>query len=225
MNKVLALCFLLFLLLCQFSSQILAQTRGINEQEFNKVKDSAYQKTSAENYRKKLKSQHYHHISDKEPYFQRNVTTELAAKDYHEILEDVRVDEVKRSETIEINNRKYLRENNGKWKDITKPEAGGLGGVFTVTGEVVKNEETAEHRYLGKQMVNGQRVDVYEQKITRKYENIAGLSVNEEKIWIDQKGRYLKTETKTRIGDKHIFQMIVEYEYDPSIRITAPKIK
>jgi hypothetical protein len=222
MNKILRMCGLVFFLLCQFSSQILAQTREINEQEFNKVKDSAYQKTSAENYRKKLKSQHFHHISDKQPYFQRNVTTERAAKGYYEILEDIRGEEVKRTEMIEINNRKYLRENNGKWKDITKPEAGGFGGGFASAGEI-KNEKTPEHRYLGKQTVNGQTVDAYEQKITRKYENIEGLSVNEEKIWIDQKGRYLKTETKTRIGDRNIFQMTVEY--DPSIKITAPKIK
>lgn len=74
-------------------------------------------------------------------------------------------------------------------------------------------------------MINGQTVDVYEQKITRKYENIKGLSVNEEKIWIDQRGRYLKTETKSRIGDEHIFQMIVEYEFDPKINVSAPKIK
>lgn len=222
MNKVLTICGLLFLLLYQFSSQILAQTREISEQDFKKVEDLAYQKTSAENYRKKLKSQHFHHISDKESYFQRNVTTEHAANGYYEILEDKRGEEVKRTETIEINNRKYLRENNGKWKDITKSEAGGFGGG---SGSEIKNEKTAEHRYLGKQMVNGQTVDVYEQKITRKYENIEGLSVNEKKIWIDQKGRYLKTETKTRIGDRNIFQMTVEYEYDPGIKISVPKIK
>ena len=222
MNKVLTICGLLFLLLGQFS-QGLAQTREISEQEFKKVQDSAYQKTSAESYRTKLESQHFYHISDKEPYFQRSVTTERPANGYYEILEDKRGKEVERTETIKINNRKFLRKNNGKWEDITKPKAGGFGGFMT--GEVIKNKETIERRYLGKETVNGQTVDVYEQKITRDYENIKGLSINEEKIWIDQKGRYLKTETKSRIGDKHIFQMTVEYEYDPKIKITAPKIK
>lgn len=222
MNKTLPMCGLLLLLLCQFSSQIFAQILEISEQEFNKVKDSAYQKTSQENHRKILKSEHFHHISDKEPYFQRSVTTETTANGYYEILEDKRGEEIKRTETIEINNRKYLRENSGKWKDITEPKTGSFG---VRTAKATKHEETAEFKYLGKQTVNGQIVDVYEQKITRKYEDIPGLSVNEEKIWIDQKRRYLKTETKSRIGDEHIFQMTVEYEYDPSIKITAPRTK
>jgi hypothetical protein len=221
MNKVLTICGLLFFLLCQFSSQIPAQTREISEQEFNKVKDSAYQKTSQTSHRTILKSHHFHHISDKEPYFQRSVTTEHTANGYYKILEDKRGKEVERTETIEINNRKYLRANNGKWEDVTESKTSRFGG----TGIEIKHEETAERRYLGKQLVNGQTVDVYEQKITRKYEDRDDLSVNEEKIWLDQKGRYLKTETKSRIGDKHIFQMTVEYEYDPSIKITAPKIK
>jgi hypothetical protein len=212
-----------FLLLCLFSPQILAQTREINEQEYETVEDSAFQKTRAEKYRKKLKSQHFQNISDKEPYFQRTVTTESTPNGYYEILEDKRGAESERTETIEINNRKYLRKNNGKWNDITKPKAGNSGGFRL--GEAIKHEKTAEYRYLGKQTVNGQTGDVYEQKITRKYENRIGLSINEEKIWIDSKGRYLKTETKSRVGDKHILQITIDYEYDPSIKIVAPKIK
>lgn len=224
MNKILPICGLLFVLLCQFTLQISAQTREISIEEFGKVKDSAYRKTNAENYRKNLKSRHFHHITDKAPYFQRNVTTEHTANGYYEILEDIRGEEFERTETIEINNRKYSRKNAGDWKDITKPEAGGFGSGFSVGGEI-KNEQTAERRYLGKETVNGQTVDVYEQKIKRKYENIEGLSVNEEKIWTDQKGRYLKTETKTRIDDRNIFQMTVEYKYIPGIKIIAPKTK
>jgi ribosome-associated protein YbcJ (S4-like RNA binding protein) len=215
---------LFFLSLSFFSSQIPAQTREISEQEFKKVKDLAYQNTNAENYRKKLKSQHFHNISDQAPYFQRNVTTDHTTNGFYEILEDKRGDKIERTETIEINNRKYLRKNNGQWKDITDPKANEFRGGI-ITGEIVVNKENAERKYLGKQMLNGQTVDLYEQKITRKYEDMEGLSVNEEKIWIDQNGRYLKTETKSRIGDKHIFQMTVEYEYDASIRISAPKIK
>lgn len=221
MNKVLTICGLLFLLLWQFSSQGFAQTREISEQEFKKVEDSAYQKTSAESYRKVLKSQHFHHISDKEPYFQRNVTTERTANGYYEILEDTKGKEIERTETIEINKRKYLKKNNGKWEDITDK----AGRFDSFIGGEIKNEKTVESKYLGKETLNGQTVDVYEQKTTRKYEDRDDLSVYEEKIRIDQKGRYLKTETKSRIGDKYIFQMTVEYEYDPGIKITAPKIK
>ena len=214
------MCGLLFLLLCQFS-QVFAQTREISEQEFKKVEDSAYQKSSAENRRSILNSKHFHHINDKEPYFQRNVTTERTANGYYEVLEDTKGKEIERTETIEINKRKYLKKNNGNWEDITESKTGRFG---VLTGEI-KNEKTVEGRYLGKQTLNGQTVDVYEQKTTRKYEDRDDLSVYEEKIWIDQKGRCLKTETKSRIGDKHIFQMTVEYEYDPNIKIIAPKIK
>lgn len=224
MNKVSIMCCLFFLFLSFFSSQITAQTREISEQEFKKVGDLAYQKTNAENYRKKLKSQHFHNINDQVPYFQRNVTIERATNGFYEISEDKRGDKIERTETVEINNRKYLRKNNGQWKDITNPKANEFRGGF-ITGEVVKNKENAQRKYLGKQMLNGQTVDLYEQKITRNYENVEGLSVNEEKIWIDQNGRYLKTETKSRIGDKHIFLMTVEYEYDASIKISAPQIK
>ena len=223
MNKISTICGLLFFLLCYFSVQTQAQTRKISEEQFNEIEKSAYQKTSAENYRKKLKSQHFHRITDKEPYFQRNVTTERAGTDFYEILEDTRGKEVKRTERIEINNRKYLKENNSAWKDVTAPENSGFGGGFI--GKAIEEEKTSEQSYLGKQTINGQAVDVYEQKITRKYESNIGLSISEEKIWIDQKGRYIKTETKSRIGDEHIFQMTVEYEYAPNIRITAPKIK
>ena len=214
------MCGLFFFLLCHFSSNVLAQTREISDQEFKKAKDSAYQKTSAENYRTTLKSQHFYNISDKEPYFQRNVITEHTKNGYHEILEDIRGSKIERSETIEIKKRKYLKKSNGKWKDITDEVSGGL---FSAT--VIENKETTEQRYLGKQTIKGQAVDVYEQKITRKYEDSEGLSVNEEKIWIDQKGRFIMTETKSRIGDKNIFQMTVVYEYDPRIKIAAPKIK
>lgn len=138
-----------FLFFCCFSLQTLAQTREISEQEFRKVKDLTYQKTSEENHRKKLKSQHFHHISDKEPYFQRNVTTEHAANAFYEILEDKKGEKIERTETIEINNRKYLRKNIGGWKDVTEPREGGFSGGL-ITGEIIKNNENAEHRYLGK---------------------------------------------------------------------------
>lgn len=194
----------------------------MSEQEFKKIQDSAYQKTNAESYRTILKSQHFKHITDKGPFFQRSVITERTTDGYYEILEDKRGEKIERTETIEINNRKYVKKNNGKWEDVTPPpQTESFGGGFS-TGGVIKNDKKTEQRYLGKTTVNSKTVDPYEQTITRQYENSPGLSIKEEKIWIDQKGRYLQTEIKSRMGDKNVFHMTVEYEYDPSIKITAP---
>ncbi len=89
--------------------------------------------------------------------------------------------------------------------------------------EAFRNERAkffSDVRFVGEDMVNGTPALVYE------YENKGEGSPadNESKIWVGKdKGLPLKIESRYMSGS--VKSTIVEYEYDPNIKIEAPPVK
>lgn len=134
-----------------------------------------------------------------------------------------------RTEYIDIGRQRYIKENKGEWKEF-KGSGGGIGsGEGNGSGEDVKIETTVARKLKKGEIVNRQKVDLYETVVTQKYIYPTRIytTVRTEAFWFDNKGRYVKTLEEYREGDMKVFSRTTqEYEYDlKNIKIEAPIIK
>lgn len=87
--------------------------------------------------------------------------------------------------------------------------------------EIFRNERDkyfSDVRFVGEETVNGKPSLVYEYK----NKGEGNLGENDSKIWVGKDdGLPLKIESRYKSGN--IKTMVIEYEYDPNIKIEAPK--
>lgn len=138
--------------------------------------------------------------------------------------------EPKQSETVRIDSLVYSRTGAGAW---SRKPANGSSPVADPARQATSNElsSEAEYRYLGTIEFRGKPAKVYQKTETRKAVDTKSgaemTSVSTTKYWFDADGTLLKSvfksdskrgEMTSRTG------VVMEYELDPNIRITAPSV-
>lgn len=119
-------------------------------------------------------------------------------------------------ERIFIGNDMYLSMGDGSWQKL--PGAAGavpdLRAIFDEEGR----KWFSDVRYVGEEPANGKPSHVYEYK----NRGTGNAGENDSKVWIAKdNGLPVKIESRYRSGN--LRSMIIEYDYDPNIKIEAPK--
>ncbi len=136
--------------------------------------------------------------------------------------------EAKQSETIKVNEVTYVRSGSGAW--VRKSNSGSANSAdesprpasHDIGGE-------AEYRYLGTENFRGKPAKVYlkieKRKVVDTKTGAEGASTSKTKYWFDADGTLLKSVFKSdsKRGDvTSQTGVVMEYELDPGIKITAP---
>lgn len=135
----------------------------------------------------------------------------------------------KRYETIRIGDAVYSRNASGPW--TRKEAAASDSSVAPLQPASHELAADAEYRYLGSVEFRGKPAKLYEKAESRKTvdpkSGVETISVSTTKYWFDAEGTLVRSvfrsdskkgEMTSRTG------VVMEYELDPNIRITAPKV-
>ncbi len=136
--------------------------------------------------------------------------------------------EARRSETIRIGDAVYSRTGNGVWsrKDSKIQEKATEVEQRPSSHEL---DVDAEYRFLGTEEFRGKTAKVYQRVETRnRVDTKSGevvVSTSTTKYWFDAEGTMLKSVFRSDSKRKDLVSrtgVVMEYELDPAIKITAP---
>ena len=206
-----------------------AQEKIISEQELNNLKANAYKKLEGKTYRVTMISKIYRNDSDSSPYYISKDVSEYISPDRSRgVNETTNEKGTTRTETISINQKRYIRKNNEDWEEY-KPSKSVRS---TVQGDRVdmSNKTTIEAKYKGQTKINNQSADLYEIQTTSEFMSANGRTNNVyisiERFWFNKDGLILKREFEAKPeSGQNISQTTWEYDYNPKIKIEAPIIK
>ncbi len=231
MKKSFNIVVLSILILCSFINTF-AQEKTVSEQDITNLKDTAYEKLKDKVYRVTMTSEGYMNAKDSSPnQFVKEITEYISPDRRHSIYERKTGETTFREETISIGQKKYVRRDNGNWKELSligNSAGNGTGSGSGFKTAIIDNEKTVECKYKGKETIKNQKADLYVLTTTRRYNspNFKSTTVITEKFWLDKDGIFLKRESETKLDYKKVISHIVwEYQYDPNIKIEAPRIE
>lgn len=204
----------------------LAQKRELSEQEFEKIKTDAEDRSYKSNRHIVMESRHFDKGSAARPTLEIGEVSEGTADGHWRSLRiEKNKDGTKENETIIIGKAEYVRSSGGSWALKVDEE----GNRFTVSGkwgEANLKETDFKFAYLGKVEVDGQNCSLYESKQYRNYQlrpgrNLAYTII--ERLWIGADGKFIKRQTQTVESDGHLsIDTVWTYEYPARLKIEAP---
>ena len=135
-----------------------------------------------------------------------------------------------RSEIIQIGDKRFTKQPAGEWKLVTAQATGdgwGSGsGVGSATGTKTDPPKiNLECEYVGTSEIKGVLVDQYKKvrTITFSTPNGRRTRIVAKKYWFDKKGLLVREISDDDFaGATKSYRTVVEYEYDPTIKIEAP---
>ena len=208
-----------FCLSCSIS--LLAQARILTEAEFKAAQNNGFKKLESSPHRVNRKAEGNYGVTGAGAKYFVSETSEILPPDRSRSTLIRRVSGGnERTERVTIGERKYLREGGGAWQLEPTDQ-----NRYTIKGDPVRNKESKVFRSLGITNIGKVRVEGFEDLTSRKYESAKGQYTTNylERFWIDEKGRFLRRESKITEGDNRVLMhSLSEYEYDPSIKIEAP---
>ena len=203
---------------------IFGQDKTISESEFRVVFDKWNQLSKQKTYRVKViaESQLNGNVSN----FREESYNEFVPPDRRRYVSELKTPTLSnRVETIYIGEKKYTRKNLGEWKEVKVEEKSQRKKDKIIIAEQI------EYKYIGKESLEGQKANVYEQlvkhKITNEKQATESFSTIKMKYWFGESGLLLKMEMETEITSgimKSFSRRTWNYEYDPNIKIEAPII-
>lgn len=203
-----------------------AQEKVVTEEELTALKNNAYGKLKDKIYRVTMISKSYKNASDLSPNYFINEVSEYVPPDRVRRLRETKNEQgASRTEAILIGQKTYVKLKNEDWKELPPLEDKSFGGI---KADVSDRQKTVEVKYKGQTTIKNQSADLYEIRVTRKYDSptFRSITVDIERYWLNKDGMFLKRESESkRDSEKAILHIIWEYEYDPSIKIEAPIIK
>jgi hypothetical protein len=136
--------------------------------------------------------------------------------------------DVKQSETVKVDDVTFVRSGSGAWvRKATTGSANPADEIPRPASHHIGGE--AEYRYLGTEDFRGKPAKVYlkieKRKVVDTKTGAEGTSTSKTKYWFDADGTLLKSVFKSdsKRGDvTSQTGVIMEYELDPGIKITAP---
>ena len=148
-------------------------------------------------------------------------TTVFGDKDFTTVVEYVSPDRVYIKsgpglERIIIGNDLYITLDN-KWEKIPN-ESGSPAEELRQAFKAERDKFFSGVSFVGEEMINAKPAFVY----VYKSKGEGNIGENDSKIWVGKDdGLPVRIETAYRTGS--IESVVIEYEYDPDIRIEAPK--
>lgn len=137
------------------------------------------------------------------------------------------------TETIEIGQKRFTRIMNGAWKEEAIPPK----SENKIQNDKPQTEKTLEHYFLGETTYDGKPADLYEVVIRDRLktkqpsgEETETLVLMKTKYWFGKNGLWIRDESEYEFSDAvnnkvtNRQQMTRTYDYDPNIKIEAPKI-
>lgn len=124
-----------------------------------------------------------------------------------------------RKEIVQIGQRRFVRINNGEWKEDNGSRLGaGMGVNADIEYELYKVDENAE--------LNGRKIKLYER--SQGLKNFSSDKDRREvwttRFWITKDGVLMQTQNETEdVDSKFITRTTTDYEYNPKdLKIEAP---
>ena len=198
------------------------QVKTISENEFKAIYDKWSLLSKNETYRIKMTSESK--LNGSPSNHNQQSINEYAPPDkkrFVSILKTPRLNT--KIETIHIGEKKYTRKDDGEWREVT-----------TKANAPSKNDriifvESNEYKYLGREIINGQKAEVYERitkhRINNEKTSSESYSTIKTKYWFDKNGLLLKMMNEMELISgimTSVSTNIYDYEYDPKIKIEAP---
>lgn len=210
---------IIFSILAINTALVFGQGRTLNKEEYNKITQKAFGDLQGKPYRGIFTSEFFDDRNSSPTETTKSISEFVPPDRYHWTIESKNL----KRETIIIGSKKYYRLNNGEWTDkeemLTQLSSGNSSGIPRDSSEVYKVFEDVK--------LNGKKINLYE-KITKltnfSTENKGTTKIWTSKIWISKDGIILKLQDEYEtIGKKSLQRSITVYEYDPNIKIEAPK--
>jgi hypothetical protein len=178
-----------------------------------------------------LKGRTYRLTKTEETFADRDAEPEATSKNILEVVPPNKGREVSELKSAEKNAKTeriwdgknlYERKNDGEWR---KYSGGGNGGG----GDFVSGRITTTFKFVGQELLNGRKTNVYEReshRIANKFTRTSQIQVEyieKTRYWINEDGSYLKSVKESEIANsKSLVRETAVYEYDNSITIEAP---
>jgi hypothetical protein len=230
MKKVKSVSLLLFFI-CLFCLNSLAQRKEITKEEFNRARLAAYgilyKNSNRENYEQSMFSG-----DETMPHTIVKTVTEYVPPDRRRSFGEATHFDFPRTnpiiESIRIGKTEYRKQKDGSWAihETAPPQK---------TNAVARKPKEEKYFLTENFMLDGKSVNLYEsfQEFTDEKKNSSTGEIYQErtqargKYWISKDGVVIKTESESLIeGEgKRIYRNVRTYEFDPNIKIEAPKIK
>ncbi len=217
------------LLLCLTCLNAYGQRKEISKQEFSDAYSKAGGKTQTLAYRIISKSEAYR--GDELQSFT-NDTSEFVPPDKNHFVSEMKMVNANKIfviETIRIGEDRYKKESGGNWTKLPSNVAKPTNPISN------KSVENSAKFYLTENALFGQQTaNLYELAVEFKHTSNApatnkikeSTSYRSEKRWISRDGLLLKMELEDEFPEvpKRVSRRTWTYEYDPNIKIEAPKI-
>lgn len=215
--------FCLMLVLLSFAG-VFAQEKTITESEFNAIYDKAKEKRESNPYR--MTTTFKNTVEGKpESANSGTVVMESVSPTMSRIVLKTNFEsESKERERVKVNDKIYTREDGAAWKQESTENR---TPVNRTSGE----NTNAEYKFIGSEMLNGQKAAVYQKTESRKrIRERDKAEINSDintKYWFGENGDLMKVErtATVHIGDEIIHSSFNRtFEFDPNIKIETPKI-
>ncbi|MGI9035427.1 MAG: hypothetical protein ACR2GD_05245 [Pyrinomonadaceae bacterium] len=215
--------FCLTFILCCFVS-IFAQEKTIGKDEFDAMYNNALAKRASKSYRITITFQNSVEGKSEKPN-SGTVVIEFAPPSMRRIVYQSNSEpQDKKRETIRINDKIYTKEGAANWKEVNPNNQQPANKSNVV-------ESKTEYKFLGSEMLDNQKTNVYEKIEDRKRVNPADnkeiISNAVTKYWFGEDGELLKVEqaVELHIGGELLHNRLTKiYKFDPNIKIEAPQI-
>lgn len=213
-----------FLILLTGIFTVSAQEKILSENEFKEIVARAEQNLKGKTYRLTRTEEIFSDRSANAESVNIEINEYVQPDKWREVVETKSTNKNSRIERIWDGKNLYERENDGEWKKFS-----GGGGI---SGSIKSGKITTIYKFIEKSVLNNQPVNVYEVEQNRKAAKLSQNGMYEvhyierTKYWISEDGYFLKKLSENEIaGSKSLIRETWIYEYDPNIKIEAPKNK
>lgn len=202
---------------------VFAQARSITETDYEALQERHRQSAQGKNFRSVYTLEVIEPDTIKPIYLETRITEIGLPHDSRYFIEERRKGESTTSESINANNKSYVREGKGKW--IVTDNLMPRGEINTTeTGTRQAKYDSTIYRKLEHSILDGRQVDVYEIVYTIS-STVNGATTQMEtskRIWVNNDGIIVKTVVKS--GNENQIQKISTwlYDYESKIVVTAP---
>ena len=219
--------FILLLVILGAASEVLAQEVTIDEREFNAKYRESLKLTKGQSYR--VTSVVNKTAEGSQLAFVLTHVNEFVPPDrYRSLSTTMDSTGTAKTESIAIGASRWVRNNDGPWKDISGGGRGsGVGSGGGGASETLKIERSVEYKRIGGTTIGGEPAEFYQQTFTYRFTEEKGSFQTSTiwRNWYNKDGLLLKRESNFVNRDGKISRNTIwSYEYDPKIQIEAPSL-
>jgi hypothetical protein len=204
------------------------QPREISKEEFKERLRRAESKLSTVSYRERWTGkQHPSRVASESGEMISRISEFVPPDRRREVIVYKLPAGTRQEETVRIGNRKFVRNGDGAWRDVSKDEP----NRYSMWGDPhnpVQMKETSTYLHLGVESIKDIETEVIEEIIDREFisNGLSRTYGHLNRLWIAKDGKVVRREWKNSGSDGIVVShTISEYEYDTNIKIDVPMNK